>query len=412
MSYDVQVFAQRALDSEDLRRLLHETGLSIEPAGRAAASLTVLRGRRAQYSFTLGLPVPVEAEDVPEDVTAVLLGASYQYELMVEGSSVTETPHAIRFARRLAQASAGAVLDQQTGQVWTRGKLRSVLPVPRGTIDIVELRWYVRQTGTGALAATAWLDLARQFLPEALPRRFGPSEPLSMKLDVDGPEAFVRAVGAETMSVYSRASTPCIDGNMSGGAGGPGVFSHGLSVHREALTDPLWRGALQHLFTSFAAASDAVYASAEVVRGVEWSGRAVSYGPTAERTTYLAGRGQWVGLPPYPVWWSWFGSGYTPLVVDHLPMEQVVRMGPVAFHARGEEPLDRDELTSALGISSAEPGRWRAIRNVFSRTAEPRSAPTWLPAGLLPVADHSDPSLYNPPLAPAATIPVGLGTDR
>ena len=412
MSYDVHVFAQQGLGAEDLRRLLAEAGLSSEPAGDVADSLTVVRGTRARYSFTLGLPVPVEAEDVPEEVIAVLLGSSYLYELMVEGSSATETPHAVRFARRLAQASAGAVLDQQTGQVWARGKLRSAPPVQRGTIDIVELRWYVRPPGTGALAATAWLDLARKQLPEALPRRFGPYEPLSMKLDVDGPEAFVQAVATEAMSVYHKASAPCIGGSMSGGAGGPGVHSHGLSVHRDALTDPRWREALQRLFTGFAAASDAVFASAEVVRGLEWSGRGVSFGSTAERTTYLAGRGQWAGLPPYPVWWSWFGREYAPLVLDHLPAEQVVRMGSAVFHARGEEPLDRDELAAALGGSSAEAGPRRTIRSLFSRPAERAPAPTWLPAELLPVADHSDPRLYNPPLAPAATTPAGLRADR
>ena len=190
MSYDVQVFAQQALTADD--------------AGDAPESLTVVRGARARYSFTLGLPVAIEAEDVPEEVTAALLGPSDLYELMVEGSSTTETPHAVRFARRLAQASAGVVLDQQTGQVWARGKLRAAPPVQRGTIDIVELRWYVHPEVTGARAATAWLELARRHLPEALPRRFGSYEPLPMKLDVDGPDAFVQAAAAERLGKRGR----------------------------------------------------------------------------------------------------------------------------------------------------------------------------------------------------------------
>ena len=102
MSYDLHVFAQQALDVDDLRGLLTQSGLEAEGADEATPSLTVVRGARARYSFTLGLPVGVEAEDVPQEVTAAMLGPSYLYELMVEGSSTTETPHAVRFARRLA----------------------------------------------------------------------------------------------------------------------------------------------------------------------------------------------------------------------------------------------------------------------------------------------------------------------
>lgn len=406
MSYDVQVFAQRALSSDDVRSVLGETGLTVDDEASSASSLTVVRGAQARYCFTLGLPVPIEAEDVPEEVTAVLLGASYLYELMVEGSSAIETPHAVRFARRLATASEGAVLDQQSGEVWTRGKLRAVPAVRRGTIDIVELRWYVPPEGTGARAADVWLSLARRHLPEALPRRFGPVEPLSMKLELDGAEAFVHAVAAETMSLYFKGTAPCIEGSMAGGAGRPGVHSHGLSMHRGALVDPRWRDALRCLFVEFAAATAAVYASAEVQRGVEWSGRSVAYGPAAERVTYLAARGKWAGLPPYPVWWSWFSPEYTLLVRDHLPAHEVVHSGAGMFHGRGGEPLDRGQLTAAIGHPAEAPRR--GLSSLFSRRPTPMSPPTWLPAQLLPVVDKSDPRLYNPPLTPATTMPDGL----
>lgn len=388
MSYDVQVFAQRALSNDDVRTLLRDAGLTVGDEASGASSLTVVRGAQARYSFTLGLPVPIEAEDVPEEVTAVLLGASCLYELMVEGASATETPHAVRFARRLATASSGVVLDQQSGEVWTRGKSRALPVVQRGTTDIVQLRWYVPPEGTGARAADAWLRLARRHLPEALPRRFGPVEPLSMKLELDGAEAFVHAVATETMSLYFSGTAPCIEGNVAGGAGRPGVRSHGLSVHRGALVDPRWRDALRRLFVEFAAATEAVYASGEVVRGVEWSGRSVGYGPTAERVTYLAARGTWAGLPPYPVWWSWFGPEYTPLVRDHLPADEVIDAGAGMFHGRGGEPLDRGQLTATIGHPDDVPRR--GLSSLFSRRPTPTSPPTWLPAHLLPVVDESD----------------------
>jgi hypothetical protein len=306
----------------------------------------------------------------------------------------------------------GAVLDQQTGQVWAGGTLRSAPAVKRGTVDVVELRWYVRADGRGEPAARTWLDLARQHLPEAMPRRFGSYEPLSMKLEVDGPEAFVRSVAAETMSVYFTASGPCIEGSMSGGASSWDVGSHSLSVHREALRDPSCRAALQRVFVGFAAATGAVYASAEVVRGLDRSGRSIGYGSQTERTTYLAGRGEWAGLPPYPVWWSWFGPEYTPLVVDHLAADQVVRMGSAVFHPRSAEPLDRAELSAALPGSPGEAGTRRTMRGLWSRRAQSVPRRSWLPAALLPAVDDSDPSLYNPPLTPAVVVPAGLRGER
>ena len=406
MSYDLQVFAQQALTADDLRRLLAEAGLAVDDAGSATDSLTVVRGARAVYSFTLDLPVPIEAEDVPEEVTAVLLGPSYLYALLVEGSSATETPHAVRFARRLAKAAGGVVFDQQTDEIWARGNLRPAPSVQRGRFDVVEVHWYVRSGTAGATAARAWLELAARYLPEALPRRFGSYEPLPMKLDVDGPEAFVEAVTTETISSVSfSTSAPCIGGSLAAGADRWDLRSHGLSLHRGALGDPRWRGALQRLFVDFAVATEAVLATAQVQRGVGWSGRSAWYDATVEQTAYLAPRGRWMGLPPYPVWWSWFGPDYVPFVLEHLPEEQVVHVDGGVFHARGEEPLDRDQLTAALVRSSSTPRPRRTLRQMFSRSAP---AVPWLPPELLPGQDRSEPYAAHPSLVPAPSIPAGL----
>jgi len=81
---------------------------------------------------------------------------------------------------------------------------------------------------------------------------------------------------------------------------------------------------LQRLFVEFAVTTGAVFASAEVQRGLDCSGASVSYGSSAERTVYL---GRWAGPLPHPEWWSWFGADYVPLVIDHLLAEQVVHAG-------------------------------------------------------------------------------------
>jgi hypothetical protein len=381
MSYDLRVFSQRALGGHELRELLAAAGLACPESAGAGGSLTVSRGVKDRYSFTLGLPAPVEAEDVPDEVTAVVLGAAWVYELLVEGSAASEIPHAVRFARRLAEASGGAVLDQQSGRTWTRGKLRTPDRVERGTIDVVELVWYTAQADTDGAAARAWLELARRHLPEALPRRFGPAEPLAMTLDSDGPDAFVAGAAAQAGSLSFKASSPCIGGGIAGAATRRAVRSHSLTVHREPLKDPRWRDALQRFFVGVAARTDAFFAGAEVQRGLEWSGQSVAYGGRTDRTTYLAGGGRWAGLPPYPAWWTWFGPEYVPFVVGHLPTDQVTRVGHGLFHSRGDEPLDRDQLR---------------------RTGSP------LPQELLATLDAKDAHYFNPPLTPAATMPSAL----
>jgi hypothetical protein len=303
------------------------------------------------------------------------------------------------------------VLDQQTGHTWARGQLRRPPAVQRGLIDVVEVNWYVRGDRDRRNAAHAWLDLTRRYLPEALPRRFGTYEPLPMTFSADEPAAFIDAVGAANGSLFFKASSPCIDGSLAGGTRPLQVVSHNLSLHRDALRDPRWRDALRRLFVGFAVETDAFFAVAEVVRGLQWSARSVWFGPEAEKQTYLAPRGAWAGLLPYPPWWAWFGPEYASLVRRHLPQERVRALRAGVFHWRSEEPQDRDELLLALSGSQAPQRHPRGLRRILSRRgSKPVAAAgtAWLPPDLLTTVDHSDPHLYVPPLFPAPTRPADL----
>lgn len=410
MSYDLLVFGQERLSGDELVSLVADAGLEVEQADSTdAESLTVVRGARRRYSFTLGAGAQLEPEDVPEEVTAAVLGPRWLYEILVEGSAASEIPHAVRFARRLGAACSGAVLDQQTGEVWARGKLRAVERVERGTTDVVELRWYVHGTASQSVAE-AWLDVVGRHLPEALPRRFGPVEPLAMKLDVDGPSAFVDAVASEAGALlFFQSSAPCIAGHLTGAGAGARTRGQSLTVHRGPMSDPRWREALRRVFVGFAEASGAFFASAEVQRGVLWNGRSLGYDGSAERTTYLAGRGEWAGLLPYPAWWTWFGPEYAPLVTGHLPAAQCSAAGGGLFHAKADEPADRDQLLGQRGPaqdSAPQRGLQRFRRRHRPSGDEPGEP--WLPRELLATIDASDPRVYNPPLLPAPVMPPGL----
>jgi hypothetical protein len=400
MSYDLQIYAAVALPSEVIRALVAAAGLTVEDTEPGMGTMTVLRGAKHKYSFTLALPVSIEPDDVPDEATAAALDASHFYELLVEGSSSSEVPHATKFARRLADAADGVVLDQQTGQVWSRGKLRQAPRVEAGVVSTVEVRWYTHTATDTGKAAEAWLRVARHHLPEALPRRYGTYEPLQNRLDNGGDEAFADYVRNADSTVYISPSRPAVGGSLAAGPTyGGNIQSHGVKLLAEPLADERWRSALRRLFIDFADRVEAVLATAEVVRGVRWSGRSVGYDGNTERATYLAGRGHWSGLPPYPVWWAWFGPDYAPLVSDHLPPDRLEARGRALFHWRADAPADRDQL-----VGATTSGNERRARLFRRRT----STSTWLPAELLPVEDRSNPTLHNPPLTPAAVRPAAL----
>ena len=108
---------------------------------------------------------------------------------------------------------------------------------------------------------------------------------------------------------------------------------------------PAWRSSLRRLLVDFARDSDAVVATAEVVRGVHWSGRALSYDMNTERAIPLWTRTGWAGLSPYPIWLTWFGTEYAPLVADHLDPGRTERVGDGLVYCASAVPLDRDALT-------------------------------------------------------------------
>ena len=144
----------------------------------------------------------------------------------------------------------------------------------------------------------------------------------------------------------------------------------------------------------------------QVQRGLEWSGRSLGFGPEAETSMYLAPRGAWAGLLPYPPWWAWFGPEYAPLVVGHLPEAQVRVVGNGLFHWRSEEPQDRDELLAAISGPRASEGHSRGLRRLLSRRDSVPAA-TWLPPDLLATVDNS-----GPHLTPTPDNPVPLRISR
>lgn len=196
MSYDLSVFAPNGLPPAGLLDVVNQVAGLRPLGGRDLAdgkdgSFRVGRGARDEYCFTVDGPFEVEIEDLPEQVTAAVVGAKVLYQILVEGSSEAAVPHAVRFARKLAKTLQGVVVDDQIGEAWPVKSQRTPPKPDSGKrIDIVEMRWYFLADDQPADLPEIYLQLARKYLPEALPKRFGNFEPLQGNLERDGDQAF------------------------------------------------------------------------------------------------------------------------------------------------------------------------------------------------------------------------------
>lgn len=372
MSYDLAVFAPRALSSADLGVLVEaSSGLDIGDA--AGKSIEVVRGTRRRYCFTIDGPDEVEAEDVPAEIASVVLGSRCLYSVMVEGSAESEIPHAVRFARRLAQALDGAVIDQQTDEVWSRSRSRVIQKPPRESrVSTVDVDWFCLREDLTHDAPRRFIEAVDRNLPEALPRRFGEYEPLQGKYAEAGPEGFIAAWNDATSLLFFSGAGPCIGGSLGAGPSErfPDRFwSMSLTFLAEPLREPGWRDAVRHVFTTLADRLPAFYATAAVTRDHIWSGRSLwSDGETEWAIRPLRYRDGWMGLSPNPTWWTWLGRPYRDLA-DRLPRDRATSTDQgVLFEssieptaADGLEPLDRWLPSDFFATLGPNPHRQQSV---------------------------------------------------
>lgn len=357
MSYDLAVYAPRSVQGAELRALVSGmTGLDVGDHDDKKSWFTVIRGAKGRYCFTIDGPFRVDPEDVPAQVTGVLLAASHVYNITVEGSAAADIPHAVRFARRIAQDLDGAVVDQQTDTVWSKGTSRvAAKPERNERVSVVALDWYSSKAELDPDFGAVWVAQCRHLFPEALPRRFGEFEPLQHKLAEVGDEGFARTWIQAASTLFFAATNPCIGGAMGAGPNEkrPRLLWHmSLNLHRLPVMDPRWREALRRLFVATAQHLHAFYASAQVTREHIWSGRGLWSDGKTEWAVSPARVNGWMGLPPYPVWWAWYGPEYRDLVAGHLVQGEKVDHPEGIFHGLSSEPHDRDGLAEVLNQHS------------------------------------------------------------
>jgi hypothetical protein len=110
--------------------------------------------------------------------------------------------------------------------------------------------------------------------------------------------------------------------------------------------DSRWREAVVDVFMHAAEAFRAFFAAAQVETGWTVTRNNRLFGTAAslqEGEHILRGR-LWQGLPPVPLWLTWYGDGYRDLVRDALRRTEVVERDKGILVRLSEQPLPRTEL--------------------------------------------------------------------
>ncbi|WP_125616778.1 hypothetical protein [Specibacter cremeus] len=338
MSYDFSIYTATPLTFDGLVRLVRSTaGLNVEGQPSSdAKSLMVVRGVRRAYCCTIDGPFGVEPEDVPEEVTASVVGAKAVYQVLVEGSEKASISYAARFGRKLAKATGGAMFDEQTEEVWPKPKPHRVsVPAEERKTDMATVRFYMLNEDRPEDLPEVYVRTAREFFPEMLPANFNDMNFLNAcaKADADG----ILVKGGYPLGAVSYNP---LDSNNR-------VSYMSFEFDKAGLADPAVRQSLKSFFVEFAQASRSFHASAEVRRGFIWKSGTYYGTADSERSQHPSNPGKWAGLHSHAQWWTWFGPDYADLMSPYLSGQRE-SYGDSVFHAWAEKPLNRDEISALL----------------------------------------------------------------
>lgn len=203
-------------------------------------------------------------------------------------------------------------------------------------VDVLVVRWYERRAHSPAVVPR-WLAAARAHLPAALPVRFGDVEPLRGRTGHDDLEA---AHAAADPLLFLAGSPPVHHASLAAGTRGGPTAVHSMQAELDPHDDAV------HRFALALTHPDTVYVSASVESGLVLDGGTLHGPGTRPAEPYLAPRGHWLGLPPEPPAWCWFGPAYRRPVRRHVDAQEtaggLLRTGgrwvPERLRARLSEP--------------------------------------------------------------------------
>jgi hypothetical protein len=185
MSYDLQIYSCSEPHSELVR-------LAVEEGFEREGDCFFLRGKNWQLVFNPA--AKVEPEDIPASVFRELPGIAYLTSASLEGAaSNADRAKAIRVAKQFARATRGVLVNPQEDTIETARGLKRVdlagMPKAESTVT---LGWWFEDAGSFAKSGHVRLfEVFESYMPEALPRRYGRSEPPQFKFAELGREHFL-----------------------------------------------------------------------------------------------------------------------------------------------------------------------------------------------------------------------------
>ena len=354
MSYDLTVYVKRDVREEAIRDAVKHLGEQ-----RGDADYPVVEGPSLEATSQLVLgditvdgPLRLQPEDVPQEISKAVRGIGYAYHLSVPYDTgprfVEDVERGRGLAGNLANLGDGVWVDEQTDEVWKRDRCLAIRPVDEGgRYDEVSFYWYVPRNLLQPAVIRTYVDLGNRYLPEALPRRYGDFQPFQHSYEA-GAEELEETWSKARTELSFNASSPCIHGYF-----GPpdaalpidDIWCAKLAARARALRSPVWRDRFRMLFLELAEQWRCIYASAEVTRGHKWR-RGSSWGDSQTEAEIIPIRmGEWLGLPPYRMWWSYYAGAYAELVSGHLSEECLERTDRGLFYRLSDDPMNRDELS-------------------------------------------------------------------
>ncbi|MFI5494115.1 hypothetical protein [Actinoplanes sp. NPDC051859] len=231
------------------------------------------------------------------------------------------------------------------------------------TVDVLVVRWYERRRDSPPIVPR-WLAAAREHLPAAMPTRFGSSEPLRGRFDRVGEAGLLQAYAKADSLLAMDGEPPIHHATFAAAASSPCGPIDVHSLHAEVGVDDervrRFALALTHPGT--------VYVSASIAGAMILDGRELVGPPERREEPYLAPFGDWLGLPPQPPAWCFFGPAYASRVRRRIDGQAV---------AGGLLSTGGPWVDERLQARLAEPEWWRRNARRMPRGLR-RSGLRWL----------------------------------
>lgn len=294
----------------------------------------------------VGVPVPmVDLDGIDPLLASAVPEAKWLTEVTVPaGASVDARRTAIEVAIRISKRYRGAVLNPQTGRI--EGATRQPQASSRSQaqrIAVLTLEWLsLRPFNCGRL-----VPRLQASLPEAVPTKFGSSEPLTQVFGQTDTFCEWWDGLADTWGYgYWRGNAPFLLGSVNVARRTPRslppipVNSLSMQLDARSTADEHDADRVASAFIEIAQESESFYGAGYVRRGVIMRGTRVAYDAGSDR--YAVGS-KWWGLPGFATWIAWFGRPYTDLLGE--PVLRTGRSYEGGFVLRpSREPRDPSEL--------------------------------------------------------------------